>query len=221
MKHLGIKAIYPKPKTSVKDDTNYVYPYLLSDIEIDKSNKVWQVDITYMKVLSGYMYVSAIIDVYSRRILSYKISNSLCKDSVILAVEDALLHYSEPEIVNTDQGSQFTSEDWIKLLKKRGIKISMTGKGRCCDNVYIERLWRSMKYEGSYLYGWETISDLKKNIPKWIKWYNEERPHQSIGYITPSEKYYNRGVGKGNQLQTGSLMAYLLIYLSYNIFVNF
>ena len=220
MKRLGIKAIYQKPRTSINGNKNYKYPYLLKSLKIDSPNKVWQVDITYMKVTSGYMYISAIIDVYSRRILSHRISNSLCKESVLLTLEDALLMYPEPEIINTDQGCQFTSEDWIMELKKRGIKISMTGQGRCCDNVYIERLWRSMKYEGSYLYVWETVKDLKKNIPLWVKWYNEERPHQSIDYMTPSDKYDNGNMRKGNQLQTGSLMAYLLISLFHDICVN-
>ena len=220
MRSLGLKAIYQKPKTSVKEVGSYIYPYLLKEIKIDSINKVWQVDITYFKVVTGYMYLTGIIDVYSRRIISYRISNSLCKESVLLALEDGISSYGKPSIINTDQGSQFTSKDWIKELKDQGIKISMTGKGRCIDNVYIERLWRSMKYEGSYLYLWKTVRELKQNIPLWIKWYNDERPHQSIGYKTPTDKY-KECIEKENQLQTGFNTAYLLILLFHNIFINF
>lgn len=189
MKLLNIQAIYPKPNTSKNAEDAVVYPYLLGDMSITSSNQVWQTDITYLRTKSGFMYLVAILDVYSRKVLSYRLSNNLGADMCILALEDAIMSHGIPNIVNSDQGSQYTGTDWLNLLSKYGIKVSMTGKGRCCDNIYIERLWRSFKYEGSYLYKWSTISELKENIPRWIKWYNSERPHQSLSYKTPDEVY--------------------------------
>lgn len=135
------------------------------------------------------MYLVALIDVYSRLVVGWRLSNSLCTTSCLSALQDAIYKYGKPDIINSDQGSQFTSEAWIQELQKCGVKISMTGKGRRNDNASIERLWRSFKYEGSYLYKWCTIFDLKTNIPKWVKWYNFERPHQALGYKTPYERY--------------------------------
>ena len=126
-----------------------------------KAHQVWQVDITYLRTIKGFMYLVAIIDMYSRMIVGYRLSNNLCTENCKSALEDAVLEYGSPEILNSDQGSQFTSELWVKQLAEYGIKISMTGKGRCCDNAYIERLWRAFKYEGSYLYQWNTVEDLK------------------------------------------------------------
>lgn len=189
MKELNLQAIYPKPKTSVKSSEGQVYPYLLKNMTMDKPNIAWQVDITYFRVEQGFMYLTAIIDVCSRMIVGYKLSNSLCADSCLMALENALYNYGVPKVINSDQGSQFTGKDWIDAVESNFIEISMTGKGRCCDNIYIERLWRSMKYEGSYLYKWNTVLELKENIPQWVKWYNEERPHQSLKYRTPLERY--------------------------------
>ena len=135
------------------------------------------------------MYLVALIDVYSRLVVGWRLSNSLCVTSCINAAEDAMFKYGKPEIINSDQGSQFTSDLWIQSLQSNNIKISMTGKGRCNDNANIERLWRSFKYEGSYLYQWHSTSELKTNIPKWLDWYNKERPHQALDYQTPFEKY--------------------------------
>ena len=182
MKLMNLYAIYPKPNTSKKSSLNLVYPYLLSDISITRPNQVWQVDITYLRTNQGFMYLVSLIDVYSRKIMGWRLSNSLSTEASVLALEDAIFKYGLPKIVNSDQGTQFTSEKWTKLLKSSNIKISMTGKGRCSDNIYIERLWRSLKYEGTYLYKWNTVSDLKENIPIWVKWYNCERPHQSLQY---------------------------------------
>ena len=191
MKLMNLYAIYPKPNTSKKSSLNLVYPYLLSDISITRPNQVWQVDITYLRTNQGFMYLVSLIDVYSRKIMGWRLSNSLSTEASILALEDAIFKYGLPKIVNSDQGTQFTSEKWTKLLKSSNIKISMTGKGRCSDNIYIERLWRSLKYEGTYLYKWNTVSDLKENIPIWVKWYNCERPHQSLQYRTPDQCYRN------------------------------
>lgn len=189
MRLMNIRAIYPGPNTSKKAIGSMVYPYLLSNLTIDKPNQVWQVDITYLRTGNGFMYLVAIIDVYTRIIVSWRLSNDLSAESCILALRCAIMEHGAPEIVNSDQGSQFTSDDWIKVLKHNNIKISMTGKGRCNDNANIERLWRSFKYEGSYLYKWQTVQELKSNIPKWVRWYNFERPHQSLKYKTPIEKY--------------------------------
>ena len=139
MRELNIQAIYPKPNTSKKNEVNSTYPYLLQNMTITKVNQVWQVDITYLKTSSGFLYLVAIIDVYSRLIMGWKISNSLCADSCINALEDALIRHGKPKIMNSDQGSQFTGEDWIKFLQEHDITVSMTGRGRCSDNIYIER----------------------------------------------------------------------------------
>jgi putative transposase len=186
---MNLRAIYPGPNTSKRNLSEMVYPYLLSGLEVAKPHRVWQVDITYLRTNNGFMYLVALIDVYSRLVVGWRLSNSLCTTSCLSALNDAICKYGKPDIINSDQGSQFTSEAWIQELQKHGIKISMTGKGRSNDNANIERLWRSFKYEGSYLYKWCTILELKTNIPKWVAWYNFERPHQALGYQTPHERY--------------------------------
>ena len=187
MREMDLYAIYPRPNTSIKDKEHAVFPYLLKGLVLIKPHQVWQVDITYLRTTKGFMYLVAIIDMYSRMIVGYRLSNSLCTESCKSALEDAILKYGAPIILNSDQGSQFTSESWVKTLAHYKIKISMTGKGRCTDNAYIERLWRAFKYEGSYLYQWNTVENLKSNIPKWVYWYNNNRPHQSLNYSTPAE----------------------------------
>lgn len=189
MKEMNIRAIYPGPNTSKKALNALIYPYLLRNIVIDKPHKVWQIDITYLRTNNGFVYLVAMIDVYSRMVIGWRLSNNLSTESCLLALNDAIISYDTPEIINSDQGSQFTSDDWIKTLRYHNIQISMTGKGRCNDNANIERLWRSFKYEGSYLYKWQTVQELKTNIPKWLHWYNFERPHQALKYKTPMEKY--------------------------------
>ena len=190
MREMDLYAIYPRPNTSIKNKENAVFPYLLEGLVLIKPHQVWQVDITYLRTTKGFMYLVAIIDMYSRMIVGYRLSNSLCTESYKSALEDAILKYGAPIILNSDQGSQFTSESWVKTLAHYKIKISMTGKGRCTDNAYIERLWRAFKYEGSYLYQWNTVEDLKSNIPQWVYWYNYNRPHQSLNYSTPAETLY-------------------------------
>jgi putative transposase len=189
MKGMNIRAIYPGPNTSKKVFNALVYPYLLKNLVIDRPHKVWQVDITYLRTNNGFVYLVAMIDIYSRLVVGWRLSNDLSAESCLLALNCAVIDYGAPEIINSDQGSQFTSDEWIKTLQSHNIKVSMTGKGRCNDNANIERLWRSFKYEGSYLYKWQTVKELKTNIPKWLYWYNYERPHQSLKYKTPMEKY--------------------------------
>lgn len=189
MKEMNLRAIYPGPNTSKRAIGSMVYKYLLSDVSIIRPNQVWQVDITYLRTSYGFVYLVAFIDVYSRVVVGWRLSNDLAAQSCLLALHDAIMNYGLPEIINSDQGSQFTSDDWIKFLQSNNIKISMTGKGRCNDNANIERLWRSFKYEGSYLYKWNTVQELKTNIPRWLDWYNNERPHQALKYKTPIEKY--------------------------------
>lgn len=187
MSEMNLYAIYPKPNTSNKDKEAAIFPYLLNNLSITKPHHAWQVDITYLRTVKGFVYLVAIIDVYSRMIVGYRLSNDLYTESCLAALEDAVLKYGIPEILNSDQGTQFTSGAWVKQLTNYGITISMTGKGRCCDNAYIERLWRALKYEGSYLYQWNTFEELKRNIVTWVNWYNCQRPHQSLNYATPAE----------------------------------
>jgi len=198
MGEMNLYAIYPRPNTSIKDKKNTVFPYLLKGLLITRPHHVWQIDITYLRTTKGFMYLVAIIDMYSRKVAGYRLSNSLCTESCKSALEDAIFKYGVPKIVNSDQGSQFTSESWVKTLAHYKIKISMTGKGRCTDNAYIERLWRAFKYEGSYLYQWNTVEELKSNIGKWVYWYNYERPHQSLSYSTPAEILY-KAYGSNNR----------------------
>lgn len=190
MKLMNLKAIYPVPNTSKSNITDFVYPYLLRTINISKPNHVWQTDITYLRTNHGFVYLVALIDVYSRLVVGYNLSNSLSTEGCLLALENATIKYGKPDIINSDHGSQFTSLAWITKLNEENIAISMTSYGRSNDNAYIERLWRSFKYEGSYLYQWRNIADLKINIPKWISWYNTQRPHQALVYQTPAEVYY-------------------------------
>jgi putative transposase len=187
MKLCGLKAIYPGPNTSKRNHAEMVQPYLLKDLNIERMHQVWQIDITYLRVSGGFVYLTALIDVYSRLVVSWCLSNDLCTLSCIDCLDEAVAKYGISEIVNSDQGAQFTSEDWLSLLVKYDIKVSMTGVGRSNDNAYVERLWRTLKYEGIYLHGYKTIKELKKELPNLIWWYNNERPHQSIGYKTPRE----------------------------------
>ena len=190
MKEMNLYAIYPRPNTSKRNVQASIFQYLLNDLSITKAHQVWQVDITYIRTMKGFMYLVAIIDMHSRMVVGYRISNSLCTESCLSALEDAVLKYGVSKIINSDQGAQFTSEAWVKKLDDYGIKVSMTSKGRCCDNAHIERLWRAFKYEGLHLYQWNTVEELKLNIPKWVNWYNYKRPHQSLNYSTPAEVMY-------------------------------
>jgi putative transposase len=188
MKKMGIMAIYPKKNLSRNNTDSYRYPYLLKNLDICKSNQVWGSDITYIKMQGGFMYLYAIIDWHSRYVVSWELSNTLEVDFCIRAYKKALLT-SKPEISNTDQGSHFTSKEYINLMTANEIQISMDGKGRCFDNIFTERLWRSLKYEEIYLKDYENGKEAKENIENYFEFYNNERLHQSLGYKTPAEIY--------------------------------
>ncbi len=189
MRLMGITALYPKKGTSHPGKGHKIYPYLLKGLEIDRPNQVFCTDITYVPMAKGFVYLVAIMDWHSRKILSWRLSNSMDTDFCIDALEEAIKHYGVPEIFNTDQGSQFTSEAFTDVLKSAKIKISMDGKGRWVDNVMIERFWRSLKHEEVYLKAYESVNDARVNIRKYINFYNAERKHQSLDK-TPDQAYF-------------------------------
>ncbi len=187
--HLGLEAIYPKMNLSRRNFEHKVYPYLLKDVIISYPNHVWSADITYIRLREGFVYLVAIIDWYSRKILSWRLSNTLESTFCVEALEEALSLYNKPLIFNTDQGVQFTSKDFIKVLEAHEIAISMDSKGRALDNVFIERFWRSLKQEKIYRLDLETIKDARFAIRDYMEFYNTQRPHQSLDYKTPQEIY--------------------------------
>ena len=197
MKYMGIEAIYPKPKTTVANKEHYKYEYLLKEfrnyagqVVIEKTNQVWSTDITYIKLERGFVYLAAIIDWHSKKILSWKLSNAMDISLVTSVLNEALALYPKPEIFNTDQGSQYTSKAHINILKKHQIKISMDGVGRATDNICIERFWRTIKYEEIYLNEYKNVKVLNLAIEKYIESYNKKRLHSAIEYKTPNEVYY-------------------------------
>lgn len=190
MRMMGIRAVYSKPKTSKPGKGHKIYPYLLRGLKIDRSNQAWASDITYIPMAKGFLYLVAIIDWHSRKILSWHLSNSLDMSFCIEALQEALARYPKPEIFNSDQGSQFTSDAFTGVLKDADIRISMDGKGRWIDNVFIERFWRSLKYEEVYLKAYESVNEAKYQIGKWIRFYNEDRTHQSLKRQTPDKTNY-------------------------------
>ena len=189
MRSMGIEAIYPGPNTSKPHPGHKIYPYLLRDRIITRVNEVWGTDITYIRMRHGWVYLVAIMDWMSRYVLSWELSTTLEVDFCIRALEKAF-SLSLPDIFNSDQGSQFTSVDFIKKLEERSIQISMDGRGRAMDNIFTERLWRSVKYEEVYLHDYQTVREAKEGISKYLDFYNQERPHQSLDYRTPVEVYY-------------------------------
>ena len=191
MRLIGIKALYPKRKTTIINKKDYKYPYLLKDLIINRSNQVWATDITYIKTPVGFVYLVALIDLFSRFIISHQLSICMSTQFCLDILKQGIKKYQKPEIINTDQGSQFTSHDWINELNKNNIQISMDGKGRWIDNIYMERFWRSVKQEEIYLNPPDNIKDLKQGIDKFIRFYNDQRPHQSLNYKTPSQIYHN------------------------------
>lgn len=190
MRKMGLEAVYPRPLTSKPHPDHQVYPYLLRGMTIDRPNQVWSADITFLPMPRGFMYLVAVMDWYSRRVLSWRLSNTLEADFCVAALEDAMTRYGKPDIFNTDQGSQFTSLAFTDQLKDSGIKISMDGKGAWMDNVLIERLWWSLKYECVYLNQFEDGAALRKGLRQWIDFYNSERPHSSLDHRTPDEAYF-------------------------------
>jgi len=188
---MNIQTIYPKKKLSIKNNEHKVYPYLLKNLSIVRINQVWCTDITYIRLKHGFVYLVAIMDWYSRKILSWSLSINLDKSFCIWALEEAIRNYGSPEIFNTDQGSQFTSPDFTGLLLKNEVKISMDGKGRALDNIMIERFWRSLKYEEVYLKDYETVEEAKESIKEYIEKYNSFRPHENLfGKKTPDMIYF-------------------------------
>ena len=188
MRIMGLKAIYRRPRTSMPAPGHKIYPYLLSGMEIMRPNQVWAADITYIPMARGFLYLVAIIDWYSRYVLSWRLSNTLDADFCAQALEEAL-RKGRPDIFNTDQGAQFTSEAFTGLLRQRGVRISMDGKGRYSDNLFIERLWRTVKYEEVYLKAYQNGRDARVGIGDYFRFYNTERPHQALGYLTPAEVF--------------------------------
>lgn len=191
MRKMGLVAIYQKPKTTSRNKEHKVYPYLLRNLQINKSNQVWCSDITYIPMRRGFMYLVAVKDWYSRKVLSWQLSNTLDVSFCIDALDKALANYGRPEIFNTDQGSQYTSADFTDKLKASSIEISMDGKGCWVDNVFIERLWRSLKYECIYLQEFDNVEQLRLAINSWINFYNSIRPHSVFNGKTPKEVYYD------------------------------
>ena len=188
---MRIEAVYPKINLSKRNQAHKIYPYLLRDTKIERVNQVWSADITYIRLEQGFVYLVAIIDWYSRYILSWKLSISLESEFCVSALEEAIKKYGKPEIFNTDQGAQFTSNNFISILIQHAIMISMDGKGRALDNVYIERFWRSLKQEKIYLIILTTVKEAKDAINEYVKFYNNERMHQSLEYFTPAKVYCN------------------------------
>jgi putative transposase len=182
---MGIEAVYPKPKLSVPGEGHKIYPYLLRGVEVDRVNQVWSTDITYIRMSQGFVYLVAVMDWFSRYVLSWRLSASLELDFCVEALQCALRR-GRPEIFNTDQGSQFTSEKFTGELVAREIAVSMDGRGRCMDNIFIERLWRSLKYEEVYLKDYESVADARDGIERYFRFYNQERLHQSLQYRTPA-----------------------------------
>ena len=196
MRLMGLAGMAPGPMTSSKHPEHKVYPYLLRGVAVTRPNQVWSTDVTYIRLERGFAYLVAVIDWYSRKVLSWRVSNSMDASFCVDCLEDALRQYGKPEIFNSDQGSQFTSHAFTGVLKREGVSISMDGRGRALDNIFVERLWRSVKYEDVYLKGYADMGELTLGLTQYFSFYNTERPHQSLDYKTPQE-VYRSGVGGG------------------------
>jgi putative transposase len=191
MRKMGIEALYCKPRTTQRHPGHRVYPYLLRGLPITRANQVWAMDITYLPMARGFVYLTVVMDWYSRRVLSHRISITMDTSFCLDALEEAVAKYGKPDIMNTDQGSQFTSQAFTQYLKENDIRISMDGKGAWRDNVFIERLWRTVKYEHVYLHAYESTSEAKMKISHYFEFYNQRRPHSKLDRFTPDEFYYN------------------------------
>jgi len=190
MRRMGIEALYRKKNTSRRHPEHAVFPYLLRGLKIDRPNQVWAMDITYLPMARGFVYLAAVLDWHSRRVLSWRLSNTLTADFCVEAVEEAIARHGTPEIFNTDQGSQFTSLEFIEPLRERGIRISMDGKGCWRDNIFVERLWRTVKYEEVYLHAYESVSAARAALTRYFAFYNCRRPHSSLDGQTPDTVYF-------------------------------
>ena len=191
MRLMRLMPIFQKPDTSRPAKGHKTYPYLLGGLRVDRPNQVWCADITYLPMKRGFLYLIAIMDWRTRKVLAWRISNTYEAEFCVEALNEAIHRFGPPEIMNTDQGSQFTSFAWTDCLKRAGVKISMDGKGRCIDNIFIERLWRSLKYECVYLHAWETGSQARAGIGRWMNFYNRQRPHAAHGGQPPAVVYWN------------------------------
>lgn len=191
MRIMGLQAVYPRPRTTVASPDHKVYPYLLRGLAVTHPNQVWSSDITYIPMRKGFMYLAAVFDWHSRYVVSWRVSNTLDGGFCLAALEDAFRHGC-PEIFNTDQGTQFTAERFTATVENAGVRMSMDGRGRALDNIFIERLWRSVKYEDIYLKDYETGEALLEGLRQYFRFYNEERPHQSLGYRTPASVHLEK-----------------------------
>ena len=188
MRRMGLEAVYPKPKLSAAGQGHKVFPYLLRGVTIGRVDQVWSTDITYVPLRSGFMYLAAVIDWFSRYVIAWRLSNTLDGSFCLEMLEEALSQ-GRPEVFNTDQGVQFTAEAWVQRLESAGVAVSMDGKGRCLDNVFVERLWRTVKYEDIYLCGYETVPSLQQGLGRYFPFHNEGRPHQALDYQAPAAIY--------------------------------
>ncbi len=192
MRLMGLMPIYQRPKTSTKAKGHKIWPYLLRGLRIDQPNQVWCSDVTYVPMRRGFLYLVVIMDWATRKILAWRLSNTLEAEFCVEALNEALIRFGPPDIMNTDQGSQFTSWAWTERLRKAGVKISMDGKGRFLDNIFVERLWRSLKYECVYLHAWSGGREARAGVGKWIEFYNQQRPHSALAGRTPYAVYWSR-----------------------------
>jgi putative transposase len=196
MRSMGLAGMAPGPNTSKPHPEHKIYPYLLRGVAVTRPNQVWSTDITYIRLARGFAYLVAVIDWYSRKVLSWRISNSMDASFCVDCLEDALRGHGKPLVFNSDQGSQFTSKAFTDVLKREGVDISMDGRGRALDNIFVERLWRNVKHEDVYLRGYANMAELMMGLTQYFSFYNEERPHQSLGYETPGN-VYRSGRGGG------------------------
>ena len=195
MRVMGLEAIYPKPRLSLAGKGHRIYPYLLRGVKVERRDQVWSTEITYVPMPSGFMYLAAVIDRYSRYVIDWRLSNTLDGSFCLEMLEDAL-RGGNPEVFNTDQGVQFTAAAFTGRLESAGVAVSMDGRGRALDNVFVERLWRSVKYEDVYIQGYDTVPGLHRGLARYFAFYNDERPHQSLGYQTPTAVYRGAKIEK-------------------------
>jgi len=219
LRKMGLQAVFPKPNLSKPHPENRIYPYLLRDLEVMRPNQVWCADITYIRLSWGFAYLVAVVDWYSRYVLSWKLSNTLEANFCVEALQEAVAKYGAPDMLNTDQGTQFTSQEFIGVLTSHNISISMDGRGRCMDNIFVERLWRSVKYENVYLKGYQTIPEARAGLTEYFEFYNKQRFHQSLDNKTPWQVYC-QGLVEGNKGRPSTTEAIHLNYTKELVLTN-